>query len=77
MPTGKGGKGSSGRTTAKKSTATRRGAEGPKRSIAGGFGSVTRSTPGGGRKLVGPNKSRAALQAIGNETGRISKKKKK
>ena len=47
--------------------ANRQGAEGPKRSIAGGYGSVTRPTPGGGRKQVGPNKSKAALNALRNE----------
>ena len=57
-----------------KAKATKKGAEGPKRSIAGGFGSVTRPTPGGGRKQVGPNKSKAALKALFNE-GRKPKKK--
>lgn len=50
-----------------KSKAKKMGAEGPKRSVAGGYGSVTRPVPGGGRKKVGPNKSKAALKALGNE----------
>lgn len=52
-----------------------RGSEGPKRSVAGGYGSVTRPTPGGGRKQVGPNKSKAAYKALANETGYKKPKK--
>ena len=48
--------------------ANRMGAEGPKRSIAGGMGVVTRSVPGGGRKRVGPKKSQAALKALFKES---------
>lgn len=46
--------------------ANKMGAEGPKRSIA--RGPVTRAVPGGGRKVVGPNKTQAALRALANET---------
>jgi hypothetical protein len=52
-----------------------KGAEGPKRSVAGGFGSVTRPTPGGGRKQLGPNKSKAALMALAKETAYKKPKK--
>ena len=58
-----------------KSKAAKKGAEGPKKSVAGGFGSVTRPTPGGGRKQVGPNKSQAALKALFNEGSKPKKKK--
>lgn len=58
-----------------KSKANKMGAEGPKRSVAGGMGSVTRPTPGGGRKRVGPNKSKAALKAVANEGRKPTKKK--
>lgn len=55
--------------------ANKMGAEGPKKSVAGGYGSVTRPTPGGGRKRVGPNKAKAAMIALHNE-GRKPKRKK-
>lgn len=57
------------------------GAEGPKRSVAGGFGSVTKAVPGGGRKKVGAKTAKAVLKTIGSEgrakTGyrRVTKKK--
>lgn len=57
-----------------KGKATKKGAEGPKKSVAGGYGSVTRPTPGGGRKQLGPNKAKAAMIALHNE-GRKTKKK--